>query len=59
VVGGFLLSLTEPFTAYIQFVLGSFGGPFAAIDVPPFSAYWLVPFYLCLLALWKPYVRTP
>lgn len=27
------------------------------VQMPPFSGYWLVPFYACALMLWRPHVR--
>jgi predicted membrane metal-binding protein len=58
-LGGALMSLTGPFISYIDWVLESFGREWAAISIPPFNAYWLVPFYVFLLMLWRPYVRQP
>jgi ComEC/Rec2-related protein len=56
-IGNALLQGSVPFTSYIDAVLHSFGGERAAVQVPPFSAYWLVPLYLALLMLWRPYIR--
>ena len=56
---GVAMKATVPLTSYIFAVLNSFGGETAAVQVPPFSAYWLVPFYILLLMLWRPHVRQP
>ncbi len=56
---GGIVKVAEPCTSYIRWVLDTFGGQGAAISVPDFSAYWLVPFYLLLLMLARPYVRKP
>lgn len=56
-LAGLLLGLTAPFTNYIDWVLNSLGADWAVLRVPEFSAYCMMPFYLCLLALWKPHYR--
>lgn len=55
--GALLLQAAAPLTTYIDSVIQVFGGERAAINFPPFSGYWLVPYYLLLLMLWRPRVR--
>jgi ComEC/Rec2-related protein len=55
--GAAMLKMASPLTTYIDSVIGVFGGERAAFTFPPFSGYWLVPFYTLLLLLWRPHVR--
>lgn len=56
---GLLKIGVEPLTGWIAIVIEKLGAlPFASVPVPDFSAYWIAPFYLCALLLWRPHVRT-
>lgn len=56
---GLLRIFVEPVTGWIGAVIDRLGSlPFAAVVVPEFSAYWLVPVYLAGLLVWRPYVRA-
>ena len=59
-VGVGLLKIgVEPLTGWIGLVIERVGSlPFASVQIPEFSAYWLVPIYLALFAAWRPHVRT-
>ena len=55
---GMLKLCVEPMTGWVGLVIERLGSlPFAALDAPEFSAYWLVPIYLLALLLWRPHVR--
>ena len=57
---GALKFCVEPCTGWVGLVIERLGLlPFASLEVPDFSAYWLLPFYLAAVLLWRPYVRTP
>ncbi len=57
--GGVLVKAALPLTGFVYSVLTAFGGSEVVANVPPFSPYWLVPFYLVLVMLWRPRVRQP
>jgi competence protein ComEC len=55
---GLMLGMVEPLVGWIFCVVELFGNlSFAAVTVPAFSAWWLVPYYGLLLALWRPRAR--
>ncbi len=55
---GLLKVVIEPTTGWVGAVIERLGSlPFAAIYVPEFSAYWLLPVYVLCLLIWRPHVR--
>jgi len=57
--GETILKATVPLADQIYRILHVFGGPGIVAQTPPFSPYWLLPFYGALLVLWRPFVRQP
>jgi ComEC/Rec2-related protein len=59
-LGGWLMSVgVAPFCTYLEWVVNSLGVlPFAAVEVPAFSVYWIPIFYFVSLALWR-FKRRP
>ncbi|MFI5384537.1 MAG: ComEC/Rec2 family competence protein [Fimbriimonadales bacterium] len=55
--GGIVIKSTIPLMDLVFRVLGAFGGDQVSVIAPPFSPYWLVPFYALLLLLWRPFIR--
>jgi hypothetical protein len=56
---GILKVCVEPMTGWVAMVIERLGAlPFASVPVPEFSAWWLLPVYVALVALWRPYVRS-
>lgn len=55
--GALVLGLATPFVRYIDGSLALLGQEAAVVQIPPFTAYLLVPFYLGLLMMGRPYVR--
>lgn len=52
--------LASPLIDVVRWVADVLGGlPFAALDVPPFNAYWLVAYYGAGLLLWRAQPRRP
>lgn len=58
-VAGLLLKATAPLLGFVFAILNAYGGADAVAQSPSFSAYWLVPYYGLMLALWRPHVRQP
>jgi competence protein ComEC len=55
---GLMIGLAQPLTGWILWVADTFGNlAFSAIAVPPFSAYWMLPYYAVALMLWRPRAR--
>ena len=53
-----LMTLVAPLLLWIEGVMHTLAQvTFLRLDVPYFSGYWLVLFYACLLAVWRPLVR--
>jgi len=57
--GSMLIKTTIPLGDFVYKAIDTYGGPAVVARVPPFSPYWLVPFYGLLLLLWRPFVRRP
>lgn len=58
-VAGSLIQVTAPLLGFVSAVLSAYGGADSVAQTPSFSAYWLVPYYGLMLALWRPHVRQP
>lgn len=57
---GLMGLIVEPLVGWILLVVNGLGPlPFAAISVPPFSAYLLVPIYAAMLMTWRKRARQP
>ena len=57
---GLMRLVVEPLTGWILLVVNVLGSlPFAAVEVPPFNGYWLVPIYAAMLLTWRKHVRQP
>lgn len=57
---GVMKLVVEPLTGWILLVVNVLGSlPFAAVEVPPFNGYWLVPIYGAMLLTWRKHVRQP
>ena len=55
---GVMLVIVQPLTGWVLWVAETFGSlSFAAVEVSAFSAWWMVPYYALLLALWRPKPR--
>ncbi len=55
---GLMGGLVEPLTGWVLGVVNGMGPlPNAAIGIPNFSAYWMLPYYGAMLLLWRPHVR--
>lgn len=51
--------LVSPLASYIGFVSNLIGGvSWGSIDVPPFSGYWLAPYYAAWALLWNGFRRS-
>lgn len=58
-VSWLMSGVAAPLIAWIRWTFTTLGGAdWSAINVPPFSAFWLIPCYGFMLLVWKPYVRT-
>jgi predicted membrane metal-binding protein len=56
---GMLKLIVEPMTGWVGIVIERLGSlSFAAVAVPEFSPYLLVPVYVAGLLVWRPYVRA-
>jgi len=54
---GLMQLLVDPLLNTIKFVVEAVGGPWSAVNVPPFSAWWVLVCYTLLVMLWKPRLR--
>lgn len=55
---GLMKLVVEPLSGWFLWVVDSLGQMrWAAVDTPPFSAYWLIPIYGAMLCLWRKRVR--
>ena len=55
---GLMRVLVEPLSGWFIWVVDTLGSfKLSAIDVPPFSAYWLLPIYGAMLCLWRKRAR--
>jgi competence protein ComEC len=55
---GLMKLVVEPLSGWFLWVVDSLGQMrWAAVDAPPFSAYWLLPIYAAMLCLWRKRVR--
>lgn len=55
---GLMVGMVSPLTGWVQWVVERFGNlGFAAIPVPSFSGYWMLPYYAAGLLLWRPFAR--
>jgi competence protein ComEC len=58
VAAGLMRVVVGPLLDALQVIVQFFGSlPFAAIEVPEFSAYWLLPIYGSMLLAWRKHVR--
>lgn len=54
VAAGMLVLVAEPMAGYLAAIARMAGSaPFAALDLPEFSGYWLLPAYAAMLACWR------
>lgn len=55
---GMMVGIVQPLSGWVLWVVEMFGSlSFAAISVPAFSAWWMVPYYALMLAFWRPRAR--
>lgn len=55
---GLLVVAAAPLAKWVEFSVNELARlPFAAVNVPGFSAVWLIPIYACLGIIWKGYAR--
>lgn len=55
---GMMVGIVQPLSGWVLWVVEMFGSlSFAAISVPAFSAWWMVPYYGLMLAFWRPRAR--
>jgi ComEC/Rec2-related protein len=55
---GLMVGVVQPLVGWVLWVVDTFGSlGVAAFHVPAFSAYWMLPYYGCLLLLWRPHGR--
>jgi hypothetical protein len=55
---GLMRVVVEPLSGWFLWVVDGLGSiRLAAVDVPPFSAYWLLPVYAAMLLLWRKRAR--
>jgi competence protein ComEC len=58
VCAGLMLMLVRPLIGWVSLSVGLLGSwSLASIEVPTFSAYWLIPIYGLLLMTWRKHVR--
>lgn len=57
---GLMRLIVQPLVGWILLVVNGLGPlPFAAVAVPGFSAYWLIPIYAAMLLTWRKRARQP
>ena len=55
---GLMAVIVENLSGWVIWVANLFGNlSFASLPIPPFSAYWMAPYYLAFLMIWRPRAR--